>query len=120
MQLGISADVVPVSLDLNAEDLHFEFSADNWDPHIDKVLVMDNPNKFPVEYSVECTSGNGTFSVVSPPSGVVKPSSSGELIVRWSPPLDGSASGTTQQGGLVLTMVGGGAVWERVEVKILA
>lgn len=37
MSVGISAEVLPVSLDLSAEDLHFEFSVDNWDSFIDKV-----------------------------------------------------------------------------------
>ena len=73
-------------------------------PPYSQTLTLDNPNKFPVEYSI--LSSSPTFSV-SPAGGIVKPSSSAEAIVRWAPPLDGSASGGTQKGSLVLTLVGG-------------
>ena len=138
MSLDISGEVQPVSLDLSAEDLHFEFAVDNWESYIEKVsreprppecrvdvergevneddlslflnfsplqaLILDNPNKFPVEYTIE--SAGGTFSC-SPNSGAVKPLSSGEVLVKWTPPLDGSACGTVQKGSLTLTLVGG-------------
>ena len=39
LSLGVTADVVPVSLEPSAEDLHFQFPADNWDSAINKVWM---------------------------------------------------------------------------------
>ncbi|GAX74871.1 hypothetical protein CEUSTIGMA_g2317.t1 [Chlamydomonas eustigma] len=102
LSLGLTADVVPVSLELSADDLHFEFSADNWEGFVDKMLILENTNKFPVEYTLDCSGG--TFSV-NPKMGTVKPLSSSEVVVRWAPPLDGSASGALQ-GSLTLNLIG--------------
>lgn len=103
MSTQVQADVVPVSLELSSEEFQFEFSVDNWDSYLDKVLIMDNHNKFPVDFSL--TSTNAVFTV-TPSTGTVKPSSSAEIIIRWSPPLDGSVTGN-QQGHIVVSMVGG-------------
>lgn len=54
---------------------------------------MDNSKKFPIEYTI--TSDSPTFTV-NPESGVIKPSSSGEAAIRWSPPMDGSITGASK------------------------
>lgn len=33
----MSASVVPVTLDVSSDELHFEFSLENWDTYIEKV-----------------------------------------------------------------------------------
>eukprot|EP00201_Polytomella_parva_P002682 CAMPEP_0175080504 /NCGR_PEP_ID=MMETSP0052_2-20121109/25548_1 /TAXON_ID=51329 ORGANISM="Polytomella parva, Strain SAG 63-3" /NCGR_SAMPLE_ID=MMETSP0052_2 /ASSEMBLY_ACC=CAM_ASM_000194 /LENGTH=1262 /DNA_ID=CAMNT_0016351219 /DNA_START=29 /DNA_END=3813 /DNA_ORIENTATION=+ len=98
---SVIAEVVPVNLTLNADDLTFQFSLDNWDDFVDKVLVLDNPQRFPVEYSVTLT--NPAFKLEHP-SGVIRPQSSCELALRWEPDLNGLP---VQEGYLVLTVVGG-------------
>ena len=103
LSFGITANVVNVNLDLSSDDLHFDFSPDAWTNHVDKVLFMSNNNKFPVEYQI--ASDASTFTV-TPMVGTVKPNSSGEVTVRWSPVLDGSAAGSSQQGQLHLTLAG--------------
>jgi len=37
--LPVTASVVPVTLEVSAEELHFNFSLDNWDTYIEKVRV---------------------------------------------------------------------------------
>lgn len=37
--LPVTASVVPVTLEVSAEELHFEFSLDNWDTYIEKVCA---------------------------------------------------------------------------------
>ncbi len=63
LSFPLSADIVPVNLDFSAEDLSFQFSLDNWDQAVEKVLILDNPHKFPVSFTVEST--NPTFQVRS-------------------------------------------------------
>jgi len=38
--LSVSASVVPVTVELSADELHFEFSLENWDTYIEKVGVV--------------------------------------------------------------------------------
>lgn len=64
---------------------------------------MDNPDKFPVHYTLACTAPTFTPSHTS---GVIKPQSSSEVAIRWAPIMDGSDT-RQQQGHLVITMVGG-------------
>jgi len=102
----VSASVVPVTLELSSDELHFEFSLENWDTYIEKMLILHNPHKFLVDYSITCMPME-VFSA-SPMVGTVKPQSSSEVVVRWAPPLDGSgAQGMAQEGSLVLSLVGG-------------
>lgn len=61
LSFPLSADIVPVNLDFSAEDLSFQFSLDNWDQAVEKILILDNPHKFPVSFTVEST--NPTFQV---------------------------------------------------------
>jgi hypothetical protein len=77
------ASVQPLELELSASELVFAFSLDHWDPHVDAMLTLDNPSRFPAEY--EWVSSSPQFQVV-PAEGVVKPQSNVQAVVRWCPP----------------------------------
>ncbi|GFR48568.1 hypothetical protein Agub_g10470, partial [Astrephomene gubernaculifera] len=104
LSFPLSADIVPVNLDFSADDLHFQLSLDNWDEAVEKVLILDNPHKFPVNFSVEST--NPAFLVSAGGGGVIRSQSSVEVAVRWAPDMLGPPK---QEGHLVVKMVGGEA-----------
>eukprot|EP00798_Chlamydomonas_sp_ICE-L_P019407 gene19407-26065_t len=103
--LPLTASVIPVSLVLSCEDMHFEFGSNNWDAFVEKSLMMNNPHKFAIEFELHTT--HETFSV-SCASGVLAPLTSLEVVIKWSPPLEGSVSGL-MQGHAVLNLLGGEA-----------
>eukprot|EP00798_Chlamydomonas_sp_ICE-L_P015727 gene15727-21848_t len=105
LDFQVSASIVPVGVDISTEEMHFAFALDNWNNSVDKTLVINNPHKFPIEYTLEST--HEAFSV-SQEKGVLKPQTSVEILVKWAPPLDGSASGL-QQGHVVMNLLGGEA-----------
>ncbi len=37
---GVSANVVPVTVDLSAEEVHFEYALDNWDNHLERMVQV--------------------------------------------------------------------------------
>lgn len=102
LSFPLSADIVPVNLDFSAEDLNFQFSLDNWDEAVEKLLILDNPHKFPVSFTVEST--NPTFQISSGGGGVIRSQSSVEVVVRWAPDMLGPPK---QEGHLIIKMVGG-------------
>ncbi|KXZ50888.1 hypothetical protein GPECTOR_14g137 [Gonium pectorale] len=104
LSFPLSADIVPVNLDFSAEDLHFQFSLDNWDEAVEKVLILDNPHKFPVSFTVEST--NPAFLVSAGGGGIIRSQSSVEVAVRWAPDMMGPPK---QEGYLIIKMVGGEA-----------
>ncbi|PNW70067.1 hypothetical protein CHLRE_17g704300v5 [Chlamydomonas reinhardtii] len=104
LSFPLSADIVPVNLDFSAEDLNFQFSLDNWDEAVEKLLILDNPHKFPVSFTVEST--NPTFQISSGGGGVIRSQSSVEVVVRWAPDMLGPPK---QEGHLIIKMVGGEA-----------
>ncbi|KAG2493472.1 hypothetical protein HYH03_008289 [Edaphochlamys debaryana] len=104
LSFPLSADIVPVNLDFSAEDLTFQFSLDNWDESVERVLILDNPHKFPVTFSVEST--NPTFLITGGNGGTIRSQSSVEVVVRWAPDMLGPPK---QEGHLIVKMVGGEA-----------
>ncbi|GLI64998.1 hypothetical protein VaNZ11_008424 [Volvox africanus] len=104
LSFPLSADIVPVNLDFSAEDLNFQFSLDNWDEAVEKILILDNPHKFPVSFTVEST--HPSFLVSAGGGGVIRSQSSVEVVIRWSPDLMGPPK---QEGFLIIKMVGGEA-----------
>ncbi|MEW5300161.1 MAG: hypothetical protein WDW36_003110 [Sanguina aurantia] len=105
LSFAATANVSAVNVELSSEELTFEFSLDKWDDFVERPLLMDNPDKFPVHYTLACTAPTFTPSHTS---GVIKPQSSSEVAIRWAPIVDGSDT-RQQQGYLVITMVGGDA-----------
>lgn len=97
----VAAQVVPVTLDLSTEELHFSYSLDNWEPYVDQSLVIDNPHGFPVHYEWEISSAAFT---VTPPGGTIKGKSSTEARFRWALPKPNASGG--QQGVAVLKLQG--------------
>ncbi|EFJ49198.1 hypothetical protein VOLCADRAFT_90100 [Volvox carteri f. nagariensis] len=104
LSFPLSADIVPVNLDFSAEDLNFQFSLDNWDEAVEKILILDNPHKFPVNFTVEST--NTCFQVSAGGGGIIRSQSSVEVVVRWAPDMMGPPK---QEGFLIIKMVGGEA-----------
>lgn len=99
----LAADIVPVNLELSADNLNFQLSLDTWEDVSERILILDNPHRFPVNYSVESTS---PLFTVSTNGSTIKSQSSAEVTVRWAPDLAGPVK---QEGYLILTMVGGEA-----------
>lgn len=52
--------------------------------HGPQMVLLNNPNPFPVEWTVSCTAPD--LFTVTPTAGTVKPRSSAELLVRWQLP----------------------------------
>lgn len=103
LSFPLAADIVPVNLELSADNLNFALSLDSWDDTAERVLILDNPHKFPVSFSVESTS---PLFTVSTNGNMIKAQSSAEVSVKWAPNLAGPVK---QDGHLILTMVGGEA-----------
>ncbi|KAF5834411.1 flagellar associated protein [Dunaliella salina] len=103
----VSASVVPVTLELSSDELHFEFSLENWDTYIEKMLILHNPHKFFVDYSITCMPMD-VFSA-SPMVGTVKPQVMPcvDLLPYFEGSGGGLAQGLAREGSLVLSLVGG-------------
>ena len=95
--IDVSAEVVPVSLNVNVEELHFEFTVDNTGETVQESLVLSNPSSHPAEFSWEPPSKAFT---VTPSHGVVPGKSSVEAIVAWKPMATGNV------GELLLRVIG--------------
>jgi hypothetical protein len=83
MEFELNADVQAVDLLLSHTELDFAFSLDDWLPHVDRILRLENPNNFPALF-VWDNPCPGLFNI-SPLSGSVPPLSSMEIAVRWAP-----------------------------------
>lgn len=57
--------------------------------HILQSLLMSNPHNFPVDYEWEPSS---PAFVVTPASGLIKPKSTAEVVVRWKPAVGAAAA----------------------------
>lgn len=61
---------------------------------LQQALTLDNPHTFPVDY--EWALSSQVFSV-TPSSGTIKPRSSQQVAVKWTPALSSSAKATSKQ-----------------------
>ena len=99
----VTAEIVPVTVNLSTESLNFGFDAENFENFVTEYVKIANPNTHPVEFSV--SSSSGAF-VASPSSGVINAGLSAELAVTWTP-ASGSSGGSDAE--LSLRVVGGAA-----------
>jgi hypothetical protein len=83
MEFELNAEVQAVELLLSHTELDFSFSFDDWLPHVDRILLLENPNKFPALFAWD-NPNPGLFNV-APMSGSVPPLASTEIAVRWAP-----------------------------------
>lgn len=79
----IIADVVPVTLNLNVDDLLFRFAHDNWDSMVTETIIVSNPNSYPAEFSWDVPKG--TAFTVSPQTGFVDGRGSLPVQITWTP-----------------------------------
>jgi len=95
--LEASASVVPASLDLSCEEVNFSFDLDAWEPSVQRVMVLRNPQSLPMEYKWEVSSPAFT---ITPLGGVVPPRFSDEAVFTWTPP----ANATDENSRAVATL----------------
>ncbi|KAK3255401.1 hypothetical protein CYMTET_35412 [Cymbomonas tetramitiformis] len=95
----VSADVVPVTLQLNRDAIVFSFTPDNWEPFVVETVMITNPNSYPAEFSWE--SPNPSFTV-NPMIGMVDAKSSLPAVIKWKP----STVGATNEANLNFKVVG--------------
>ncbi|KAK9828703.1 hypothetical protein WJX72_001600 [[Myrmecia] bisecta] len=112
----VRAEVVPVALDLSTSELSFNFGLDNWQPHVDEVLIMSNAHPFPAEFKWVLSEGGSMWSC-SPMEGSVRANSSQEVLVRWAPAPD--AAPGDHQARLTLKLKGGDGPEQQVRLQAL-
>ena len=77
------AEVVPVTLDLNVDSVHFRFAPDNWNSTVTETIIVSNPNTYPADFTWAAPQG-GAYAVL-PPSGSVDGKSSVPVQITWTP-----------------------------------
>jgi hypothetical protein len=82
-EFELNAEVLAVELQLSHTELDFAFSLDDWLPHVDRVLLLNNSNRFAAEFDID-NPCPGLFNVV-PIAGSVPARSSAEVAIRWAP-----------------------------------
>lgn len=82
-EFELNAEVLAVQLDLSCTEIDFAFPLDNWLPHVDRELLLNNSNRFAAEFAVE-NPCPGLFNV-TPMSGCIPSKSSTEIAIRWAP-----------------------------------
>ncbi len=82
-KFNVVAEVVPIQLDLSAEELNFRFTSDDLDPTISEVVTISNPGNAPAEFSWS-TGRNGVFTV-EPRKGLVPAFKEVDVNVTFRP-----------------------------------
>lgn len=101
----VSAEVVPVSVNLSADRLDFGFDADNYESFVTEHVKIANPNSHPVEFSVASSSA---AYVPMPSGGMINAGKSVDLAVTWTP-TSGPTAAASSEAELSLRIVGGSA-----------
>jgi len=105
---NVLADVVPVSLDVNKDDVLFEFSTDNFGDTVQEKLLLSNPNSQPAEFHWENSSKAFT---VEPAHGVVPGKAMLDVTVTWRP------TSSRNDADIFLNLIGGTGGGKRVRLE---
>lgn len=80
----VVANVVPVSLDLSAEELLFQFDMTQWATSVQRTLTLRNPQSMSLEFKWEI---NNPAFTVSPVGGSVPARFNQDVVFTWTPGL---------------------------------
>lgn len=82
LHFDIHADVIDPMLSVSHSELEFALSTNDWLNHVDKVVLLENPNKFSCSFQWQVPSPS-SFTV-TPMTGTIKPASSLDAVIRWT------------------------------------
>ena len=82
-KFNVQADVVPIQLDLSAEEVNFRFTSDDMEPSISETITVSNPGNAPADFQWK-TGRAGVFSV-EPMKGTVPPFKEMDVQVTFRP-----------------------------------
>lgn len=94
----VTAEVVPIELLMNVQELTMEFPADSLAPTLSSNFVLSNPGNAPADF---LWGSAGAFQVI-PETGTINPGDSSVITVTWSP-----LSGKRNEEELGLHITGG-------------
>ena len=77
----VTAEVVPVRLDLDVTDLELAFDAHSLEPSVDQEVTLTNPGNSAVDF----VWAPGAPFGISPEEGTIKPYGSATMLVTWTP-----------------------------------
>lgn len=60
-----------MTVDLSSEEIQFELGLEDWETHLDRMIQVSNPHRFPVDFSVTCTAPQAF--TVTPSEASIKP-----------------------------------------------
>ena len=92
LHFDIHADVIDPMLSVSHSELEFALSTNDWLNHCDKVVLLENPNKFPCSFQWQVPSPSAF--TVSPMTGTIKAASSLEPVIRWTQDKEATGIGT--------------------------
>jgi hypothetical protein len=94
LHFDIHADVIDPMLSVSNSELEFALSNNDWKNHVDKVVLLENPNKFPCSFEWQVPSPSAF--TVTPMTGNIKASSSLDTVIRWTQDKDAAGTSTSQ------------------------
>lgn len=90
LHFDIHADVIDPMLSLSHSELEFALSTNDWLNYCDKVVLLENPNKFPCSFQWQVPSP--TSFTVTPMTGTVRAAGSLEAVIRWTQDKDATGN----------------------------
>ena len=90
LHFDIHADVIDPMISVSNSELEFALSTSDWLSHVDKVVMLENPNKFPCSFQWQILSPS-PFTV-TPMTGSMPAASSLDTVVRWTQDKDETGS----------------------------
>ena len=79
----MTANVVPIQLDLSHEDLNFRFASDDLEPAITETITISNPGNAPADFSWQ--TGRSNVFTVDPKRGTVPAFKDMDVKVTFRP-----------------------------------
>ena len=82
-KFNVTADVVPVQLDLSHEDINFRFASDDLEPAISETVTISNPGNAPADFAWK--TGRSEVFTVNPKRGTVPAFKDMDVKVTFRP-----------------------------------